>query len=333
MKFVNTNGGHANLSHILTCRKIDSSFFWQIVFEWEDIFAKELGIPLWNEPAIARNPHAFRLPILGDLVTLGKGNVFRYDLSSGNYDFWNTKRVIPCIIDFITSKERLPEFEHAYRKHKLVLISSLEAYSMLKEQGSKLNIAHLPLSLSDKYRITASTKIEKKYDLVLMGRQNPVLMEFVQIYAQRHPDFVYVYRPESEKGFAYYTTKGEFVGDIVDREQYMQLTRQARCSLYSTQCVDGGPSWRSGYNQVTPRFLEMIASGCHIIARYKENPDTDFYEIDQFAPMCDSYSDFERQMDQARNEDVDMAKHAKYMEKHYTSVRAGQLREILKTIE
>lgn len=322
-----------HISRILTCRNIDSSFFWQIVFEWEDVFAKELGVLLWNEPRIARNPHAFRLPILGDLVTMGKGNVFRYDLSSGNYDFWNTKRVIPCIIDFITSKERLPEFEYAYRKHKMVLISSMEAYSMLKDQGTKLNIAHLPLSLSDKYRITASTKIEKKYDLVLMGRQNPVLMEFVQIYAQKHPDFDYVYRPESEKGFAYYTSKGEFVGDIVDREQYMQLTRQARCSLYSTQCVDGGPSWRSGYNQVTPRFLEMVASGCHIISRYKENPDTEFYEIDQFAPMCDSYSDFERQMDQARNEDVDMAKHAKYMEKHYTSVRVNQLREILKTIE
>ena len=135
-----------NIDSILTCRNIDSSFFWQIVFEWEDIFAKEMGIPLWNEPTIARNPHAFRLPILGDLVTLGKGNMFRYDLSSGNYDFWNTKRVIPCIIDFITNKERLPEFEYAYRKHKLVLISSLEAYSMLKEIGTKLNIAHLPLS-------------------------------------------------------------------------------------------------------------------------------------------------------------------------------------------
>ena len=321
------------IDRILTCRASVQLFFWQIVYEWENIFAQQLSVPLWNEPKISKNPHAFRLPQLGDIVTIGKGNIFRYDMSSGNYDFWNTKRVIPCIIDFITSKERLPEFEYAYRKHKLVLISSMEAYSLLKEQGTKLNIAHLPLSLSDKYRITASTRIEKKYDLVLMGRQNPVLMEFVHIYAKKHQDFVYVYRPESEKGFAYYTTKGEFVGDIVDRERYMQLTRQARCSLYSTQCVDGGPSWRGGYNQVTPRFLEMIASGCHVIARYKENPDTDFYEIDQFAPMCDSYSDFERQMDKARNEEVDMGKHAKYMEKHYTSVRARQLIEILKTLE
>jgi hypothetical protein len=158
-------------------------------------------------------------------------------------------------------------------------------------------------------------------------------MEFVHEYSKKHPDFVYVYKPESEKGFTYYTTRGEVVGNIVDREQYMQLTRMARCSLYSTQCVAGGPKWRSGYNQVTPRFLEMIASGCHVIARYKENPDTDYYEISTFAPMCDSYTDFEKQMDKARNEDVDMEMYAKYIEKHYTSVRVGQLKEILKSIE
>ena len=230
------------INRILTCRNFDQRFFWQIVFEWEDVFAKEMNLPLWEEPQIARNPHAFRLPLLGDVVTMGKGNVFRYDMSSGNYDFWNTKRVIPCIIDFLTNEKRLPEFEHAYRKHRMVLISSLEAYDFLRQHDTKLNIAHLPLSLSDKYRITASTKIEKKYDLVLMGRQNPVLMEFVHEYSRKHPDFVYVYKPELEKGFTYYTTRGEVVGNIVDREQYMQLTRQARCSLYSTQCVDGGPS-------------------------------------------------------------------------------------------
>ncbi len=321
------------IDRILTCRNLDTRFFWQIVFEWEDIFSKEMNLPLWEEPKIARNPHAFRLPILGDIITMNKGNIFRYDLSSGNYDFWNTKRVIPCIIDFLTNEERLPEFEHAYRKHRMVLISSLEAYDFLKQHDTKLNIAHLPLSLSDKYKIITSTRIEKKYDLVLMGRQNPVLMEFVHEYSKKHPDFVYVYKPESEKGFTYYTTRGEVVGNIVDREQYMQLTRMARCSLYSTQCVDGGPKWRSGYNQVTPRFLEMIASGCHVIARYKENPDTDYYEISTFAPMCDSYTDFEKQMDKARNEDVDMEMYAKYIEKHYTSVRVGQLKEILKSIE
>ena len=321
------------INRILTCRNLDQRFFWQIVFEWEDVFAKEMNLPLWKEPQIARNPHAFRLPILGDIVTMGKGNIFRYDMSSGNYDFWNTKRVIPCIIDFITAKEKISEFEYAYRKHQLVLISSLEAYEMLKQYDTRLQIAHFPLSLSDKYRITPVTKIEKKYDLVLMGRQNPVLMEFVNEYAKKHSDFVYVYKPETEKGFKYYTTRGDFVGNIVDRNQYIQLTRQARCSLYSTQCVDGGPSWRRGYNQVTPRFLEMVASGCHVIARYKENADKDYYEISKFDPMCDSYTKFERQMDNAREEDVDMKMYAHYMDKHYTSVRVAQLREILKSIE
>lgn len=321
------------IDRILTCRNLDTRFFWQIVFEWEDIFAREMNLPLWEEPGIARNPHAFRLPILGDIITMNKGNIFRYDMSSGNYDFWNTKRVIPCIIDFLTNAQRLPEFEQAYRKHRMVLISSLEAYEFLRQHDTKLNIAHLPLSLSDKYKITASTTIEKKYDLVLMGRQNPVLMEYVREYSKKHADFVYVFKPESEKGFTYYTSRNDIVGNIENREQYMQLTRSAKCSLYSTQCVDGGPKWRKGYNQVTPRFLEVIASGCHVIARYTDNPDTRYYEISQFAPMCDSYTDFEKQLDKARNEKVDMQMYAKYMEKHYTSVRVRQLKNILNTIE
>lgn len=321
------------IDRILTCRNLDTRFFWQIVFEWEDVFAKEMNIPLWKEPQIARNPHAFRLPILSDLVTMGKGHVFRYDMSSGNYDFWNTKRVISCIIDFITEPKKIPEFEEAYGRHKIVLISSLEAYEILKENQTKLTIAHLPLSLSDIYRIASTTKIEKKYDLVLMGRQNPILMDFLKEYVKKHPDLVYIHKPEGEKGFTYYTSRGEVVGNIGSRAQYMQLTRLAKCSLYSTQCVDGGPKWRRGYNQVTPRFLEMIASGCHVIARYTDNPDIRFYEIEKFAPMCDSYSDFEKQLDKARNEEVNMEMYAKYMEKHYTSVRVGQLKEILKSIE
>lgn len=320
------------INRILTCRNIDRQFFWQIVFEWEDILAQQMKVPLWAEPRISKNPHAFRFPFLGDVLTIGKGNILRFDLSSGKYDFWNSKRVIPCIIDFITDMKRLAEFEYGYRKHPAVLISSLEAYKLLEQHGTRLKIAHWPLSLSDKYRITESTKYEKKFDLVLIGRQNPVLMEFVKEYSNHHTDFEYVYHPEGEKDFTYFTNKGQLIGKIAEREQYMRLTRQARCSLYSTQCIDGGPKWRSGYNQVTPRFLEMIASGCHVIARYKENPDTDFYELSKFSPMCDSYADFEIQMDKARNDDVDMLMYSQYLEKHYTTVRVEQLKTILNTI-
>ena len=110
------------LNRILTCRNHDQRFFWQIVFEWEDVFAKEMNLSLWNEPQISQNPHAFRLPMLGDLVTIGKGNIFRYDMSSGIYEFWNTRRVVPCIIDFIMDMKRLSEFEHAYKKHRMVFI-------------------------------------------------------------------------------------------------------------------------------------------------------------------------------------------------------------------
>ena len=322
------------IDKILSCRNIDQRFFWQIVFEWEDVFVKELHVPLMPEPQIARNPHAFRLPILDDFVLIGKGNIFRYDLSAGNYNFWNNRKVIPCIIDFNLSKEKIAGFEKAYNNHKVVCISSLEAYHFLKENNTKLQIEHLPLSLPDKYKLTPDNNFDKKYDLVLMGRQNPVLSEYLDLYVKKHPSFVYVYRPTyDEKDFRYFTSKGEYVGEITTRKQYMELMSKSRCAFYSTQCVDGGPKWRNGFNQVTPRFFEILASGCHIIARYTQNPDTDFYQIEKICPMCDSYEFFERALDQAREVNVDLKKYADFLNHHYTSTRVDMLNTILNKID
>ena len=322
------------LDKILTCRNLDQRFFWQIVFEWEDVFTKELNLPLMFEPKIARNLHAFRLPILDDIILLGKGNIFRFDLSAGNYDFWNNSKVIPCIIDFNLSKEKIVGFEKAYNHHKIVLISSLEAYSFLKDNNTTLPIAHLPLSLPDKYKLTTDKVLDKKYDLVLLGRQNPVLNEYLNIYIKKHPSFVYVYRPTyDEKDFRYYTSTGDYVGDIVTRDQYMDMMSKSRCAFYSTQCVDGGPKWRNGFNQVTPRFLEILASGCHIIARYTNNPDTEYYDINKICPICDSYEMFEKALDRSREEKPDLQTYMKYLEKHYTSTRVDMLRHIIKNLE
>ncbi|MBQ8047216.1 MAG: glycosyltransferase family 1 protein [Prevotella sp.] len=319
------------IERISSCRAIDKRFFWQIVFEWEDIFSREMGIPIWEEPKVSVNPHAFRLPILDDIVLLGKGNLFRYDLSAGNYNFWNNHKVLPCIIDFNLTKKKIAGFERAYSKHKQVLISSLEAYVFLKENNTRLPIAHLPLSISDKYKITGETRFEKKFDLVLMGRQNSVLMGFLKEYAKKHPDFVYVLRKDT-KSFSYYTSTGELVGNIITREDYMHLTQQARCALYATQGIDGEHEWRNGYNQVTPRWLELIASGCHVIARYPENVDTKYYNMEHIASSCDSYCDFELKLDKARNESADMEKYSEYLSCHYSSNRVAMLKDILNKI-
>jgi hypothetical protein len=168
----------------------------------------------------------------------------------------------------------------------------------------------------------------------MFGRQNQILTDFLKKYSKNHRDFIYVYEKSDgikdlEK-FHYYTSEGEFVGIIRTRKQYIDLLKRSRVALYSTPGIDGGEVRTKGYNPVTPKFLEYIACGCHIIARYKKNSDTDFYELEKFSPSINTYGEFEDAMNKARESNIDMQMYSEYLEKHYTSKRADLLKTILK---
>ena len=79
----------------------------------------------------------------------------------------------------------------------------------------------------------------KKYDLVLMGRQNPVLEQYLHRYVSTHHDFVYVYRKRVGNQFLYFTSKGESLGNINTRGLYMDLMQKAKAALYATPGIDG----------------------------------------------------------------------------------------------
>lgn len=323
------------LKQIGTCRKYEHRPWWDLVYEWEDILAEKLGLDfaykkLWYK----KKPG--RIPLL-NLFARHWCNTFCFemipDINGAHLD--NMKTVIPCIIDFFLTKESMPMFINKYSNNKVVLLSSKECYDFVDEyiRQNKIqgfNIDHLALSISDKYAINKDTKFEKKYDLVLMGRQNPILEGYLNQYIKYHPDLYYVYREVKDGKYDYYTNRGEYLGDINTREMYITLMRSARCGLYTTPGIDGGEKRTNGFSQVTPRFLELIACGCHIIARYKQNSDTDYYELEQFSPSVESYEQFEQMLDNARSSEVDMEAYSSYLLKHYTSVRANQLKEIIK---
>lgn len=184
------------------------------------------------------------------------------------------------------------------------------------------------MSISDKYAITQQTKFEKPYELIVMGMPNKVLNDYLEQYAKTHSDLYYVYRVQDGGQFMYYTSRGECLGDINTRHKYMELMRKSRCALYSTPGVDGRKQ-TNGFNQVTPRFLEFISAGCHVISRYEKNSDTDFYEMDKMSMRANTYEDFARALDYARTTDVNMQAYSDYLAKHYTSARAKELQNIL----
>lgn len=321
-----------NIEQIITKRFTNDSVSNHLVYEWEDIFSQNLSCSIKKESLIAQKK---KLQRIGFLLPFAHPNklsfVFEMNPTIKNR-IYNTDKVIPNIIDFYLKEEQLRSFEAMYNKNPIVTVSSREVYDFLKNKGLRLNIAHLPLSISDKYRISESTHFEKIYDMVLMGRQNPILEQYLHQYVSTHPDFVYVFRKHIGNQFLYFTSMGESLGNINTRERYIDLMRKTKIALYATPGIDGDERRTNGFSQVTPRLLELISSGCHILARYKTNSDTDYYELETIAKHITTYQQFEKELDFARSETVDMSKYAAYLKKHYTSERGKQLKEIIKSL-
>ena len=308
--------------------------YFSITFEWEDELSRQLGLPIVGEKRNVRHKIYKWIPGLPALFQTGVAS-FAYEMSPNiNNRYNNKKNILPNIIDFYLHDSQLDTFCKEYRKNPAVLISSKEVYEHLQNRGvgEKLKLFHCALSLSDKYKISADTTFEKKEDLILLGRTNPVLQEFLDIYTKKHPDFTYAQSRRQGDEFHVYNNRGEHLGPATSREDYMKMMKLSRCALYSPPGIDGDENRTAGFSQITPRLLEIAACGCNIIARYKMHADARFYEIDKLAANIDSYDEFETAMDKARETPADMQMYADWLSKHYTSARAATIKSILEQI-
>ncbi len=316
------------IRRIITKRKYENWPSWDLVYEWENVFSQLLDVPLINEEPLPTDKihRAFR-----KIKDFFFKYYFAFVMNSSNWNY-NNSAIIPCIIDFFDDRKGFSDFGNKFGKCPLVLVSSPEAYDFILQANYSNRIGLLPLSISDKYRISANTKFKKEYDLVLIGRNNPVLIGFLDEYVSKHKDFKYVYREQVNDEFFYFTSEGICLGNINTRERYIELMRKSRIGMYATPGIDGGEERTHGFNPVTPRFLEFIACGCHVIARYPDNADTQYYDLKSFCPSINNYEEFEKRMNIALSTEVDMSKYAAYLSKHYTSVRVNMLKELLKVL-
>ena len=303
-----------------------------IIYEWEDVIAKETQVPIVKYPFLSKVANRFNIHT--SLIGPHK-DTFRYVINGRNYDEpMNNKHIVPCIIDFFENNDQLHEFYRKHSRNQIVLVSSPFDYQYLKEKNCPLEIGLFAYSLSDKWAIENNI-IEKKYDIVLTGRQDPLLYSFFKEYVKRHPDVSYVKRGQelendTNKTKEYYLNGKDCIGAVETREKFMQLQAQGKVTLYGVQgYLDG---FTKGFYHMTPHFLEIIACGCHVIARYPsgaDGVDAQFYEFDKFSPSVTTYDDFESAMDMALKTDVDLNKYSCYLKKHYTSVRVNELNQLL----
>lgn len=316
------------IKQIVSNRKIDFHPATNLVYEWEDDMCKYFDVPLFYNHPWKNKRYSKYLPFILNWLQTSKP-AFAYEMSTYRHNGNNKRNLVPCIIDFYLRKPwQVYAWYAQYWRNPVICVSSREVYHYLHEEMGLRKIEHLPLSLSDRYRITGNTQFKKKYDILLAGRQNKVLKDWFARYLETHPDTTFIRRDMIGGKPAYIDQAGQCVSDTDSREIYMHLIQQVRACLYATPGMDGGRS-TNGFNQVTPRFLEIIAAGCQPLMRYPKNADTAFYQLGDFCPNIETYGQFEVAFDKARRQPVDMEYYATYMERHYTSVVAQKLEQIL----
>ena len=317
------------IKQIITNRRIDPHHANDLVYEWEEDLCRYFGAEFYYNQAVKNQRYSKFLPFVLNWVQTYQP-AFTYEMCTYRHNGNNKRNIVPCLIDFYLHKPWQVRMWYAqYWRNPAVCVSSREVYEYLTQTLGLKKIYHLPLSISDRYRITPLTRYDKHYDLFIAGRQSPVLTGFLNRYLSLHPDTTFIRRAMQDGQSVYVNQSGEVVSPTDSREVYMQLLRQTRACLYSTPGMDDTRR-TNGFSQVTPRFLEIIAAGCQPLLRYPDNADTAYYRLSDFCAHLDSYEQFEQALDRARRQSVDMHQYSDYLEEHYTSQVAKQLEQIVR---
>lgn len=307
----------------------------KIVYEWEDILAKELKITISEESNFKFK--FFRRIENNGLTELYQAFIPKHDLklrfvmqAKENKLCILDGNTIPVIIDFWLEEKDLSAFYSAYKHCPLVLVTSAEVVEFLKENKCPLPIEHWPLSYPDIYKMDIDAVKDKVYEFCIFGRPNPFFIRLLDEYCEKHSDFTYIHSVGTEKNRVFVDHIGKVVAVDTGRQSYLDMIRKTKISCYTTPGIDESKKITGRFNQVTPRVFEMLTNGCSVIGHYPNNADTRYYELSSLIPNVDNYEEFEKVLDSLRVKPLDFEKIAAYMEKHYTSTRATMLIDILK---
>lgn len=325
------------LRYICSQRKFASPPSFQIVEEWEDIISNflEKGIKYDNKflrKLIYRLDKSYLLNILCKAIPKSRSLKLRFEMDARNKNsLIIDKNTIPVIIDFWYQREDLQNFYHAYKHVPLVLISSLEVFNFLKNNNCPLTIEHWPLSLPDKYINRELIKnVEKEFDFCFIGRPDPYFIEFIERYSKENSSFSYIQNNNDINNRKYYSNKGEIICTDQGRSTYLEIIRKSKITCYSTPGVDKAKIITETYNQLTPRYLELIAGGCYILCHYADNADIRYYGVNLNHVNITSYDEFKKQLTfylNSKSRDINECTY--YLQKHTTTSRIIILKNIL----
>jgi hypothetical protein len=320
---------------LLFWKKKKDSFSCNLVWEWEDIISQICNISIKYETTIGKgilkiislsNFFCFFYNLFQNKNTLALYFVMKVELKPNAR--LNKSRV-PVVIDFWLKENELSLFYKLYKKCPLIIITSKEVFDILKRNNCPLHIIHIPLSLPDKYFLDENKLLTKEYDLTLSGRVDEYFKRMLERYCTEYPEFVYIKNNGVGNKGQYITNKGEFICDSL-RDNYFKMIKKSKIAFYSTPGIDESKKNANNYNQVTPRFLELLSGGCYILAHYPVNSDTEYYAMSTICDNIHSYEQFRERMNFYRSTtELPIKRNAQYLKNHYTSYIANLLKKEL----
>ena len=321
---------------IYTDRHFQTWPSWQIVFEWEDALAQSLQINLKNSPTTGMLEHKFRgwdnrknhgrlgraFQMLRPWRTaweLEPRQALYFEMAPRKYPaFSNAPHVSPILID-VFPDENLEDSLRFYRRCHKVFFTSLEVLQAAQTSMPDGPWFHLPMSLPDKYRLLPDASFHKKHPIVLSGRTNAVLLQFLKRFEHENPGIEYLQQQQINGKLFYVSNISGVIGDFSSRESYWELIKSARVCFYSTPGMDDGAKRTGGFNPLTPRWFELLAAGCHVIARYPDTQETRHYRMSTVAPPVNSYEQFKQELTMYLTAAAPVERNALYLQDFYTS--------------
>jgi hypothetical protein len=334
------------IQKILSARTYNTLPYMQIVYEWEDEIGKILNLSIesskflrpFNEKLIynritkkliSEEKLVNLLQVLNKTIEFSQNALcFEIYPQSSFINNRSTKSsAIPVILDF-WKYENLDNFYNVYKNCKLIYISSLEVLNYLNENQIPLNLKHFPISLPSKYKGLTNGNSERPFDIVVIGRQNNILMDYLIEYSSKYKDVTYISQIFLENKIFYKCNNGKLIGPVESRSDYFDLIKLGKVSFYSTPGMDDGAKRTGGFNPVTPRFLELLSANCLLMGRFPDTDETRFFELSKVCPNINTYENFESVLNGHLNKNMknfDFSNQQKLLSKHYTSQRLSQL--------
>ena len=218
------------------------------------------------------------------------------------------------------------------KNFKLFYVTSRDVYNRIKAKAPSSNVRYMPLSIADKYHSVNFTAYRDKYiDVVMPGRGNPVLHEYMLKYESEHSNIKYL----CKRGNRVYTSRdGSISINADDREGYMNMLAASRVSIVGCSGIDNARPDTNGICFVTPRFYESAIMGCALIGRYPDNEEFTELNMRKYCPNITSYEQFCECLEHALAQTPEelYAQNHDFIINSLTSKRAEQIRHDLEAL-